>query len=339
MKRRSRFVILLLAVCLGWTSLLAEKSVTKTVTINRLLYPDKSVEELKQIALDKAKYAAAKEIFGEVLLSETVMANGKIVDEFVRERSGGVIHVRGNPKFSNGKNLGDIQCTIEAYATDEDIAATTPQTITLNDFKYTDPDVPLKQLKAMAEDAFIVEALSKVKPSLRYEGPAKARKLATGVDIEKMDFDVDTSTFTISGSVKYIPAFLEHSDVIETTEITDRFKPKPPVQKKRRRGFYGKWSGYIMRPDGGSSEISITIEDNGQVSIDFPLEACGGDLIVQEKSARRAEFVLGLTYGADVCEDRLDIVLQKRSEDELFYRAKSEDGTPSGEGSLFREEE
>ncbi len=328
----------LLAICLAWTPLMAEKTVTKTVTVNRMLYADKSIEQLKQIALNKAKYEAAKEIFGELLLSETVMSNGKIVDEFVRERSGGVIHIKGEPVFSNGKNLGDIQCTIEAYASDEDIRDTTPQPITLENFKYTNPDVPLKKLKAMAEDAFIVEALAKVDPSIRYAGPQKARHVAVGIDITKMDFDIDTFTYTISGTVKYIPAFLEHADLIKTTDIADRFRQTAkPVRKKR--GFYGEWDGYIMRPDGGSSEVTITIDANGQSRIDFPLENCGGDLIVQDKSDRKAEFVLGLTYGNDVCEDNLKIVLQKRGEDELFYRATAENGDDRGKGSIYREEE
>jgi len=329
---------LLLFLVLG-TPLFADKTVTKTVTVNRMLYPEKSIEELKEIAVAKAKYEAAKEIFGELLLSETVMSNGKIIDEFVRERSGGVIHIRGEPKFANGENLGDIKCTIEAYATDEDIRDTTPQKIVLNNFKYTNPDVPVKKLKTMAEDAFIIEALSRKKPSIRYVSPAEARRQAVGIAITRMDFDAETFTYTISGVVEYVPAFLRHSDLIKTTDIADRFRAETPtVQPKRKRGFYGDWSGYIMRPDGSSSEVEITIADNGQATLSFPSDECGGDLIVQDKSGRSAEFVLALTYGQEQCDDNLKIMLQKKGEDELFYRAYTEDGNAAGKGSLFRDD-
>ncbi|GEM_PF-6466921 len=327
----------LLLILMTATALHADKTVIKTVTVNRMLYPDKSIEELKEIAVSKAKYEAAKEIFGELLLSETVMSNGKIVDEFVRERSGGVIHIRGTPKFSNGENLGDIRCTIEAYATDEDIQDTTPQKIVLNNFKYTNPDVPLKKLKAMAEDAFIIEALSKKKPSIRSVSPEEARRQAVGITITQMDFDIDTFTYTISGVVEYVPAFLRHSDLIKTTDIADRFKPQRPAPKKKR-GFYGDWSGYIMTPDGMSGDVEITIAQNGRTTVAFPTAGCGGDLIVQEKNERTAEFILALTYGREACDDEQKIVLQKKSEDELFYRATLRDGTPAGSGSLFRDE-
>ena len=63
----------------------ADKSVVKTVTINQMLYPDKTFLEVKEIALDEAKKAAAKEIYGEVLISETIMLGGKILDDVVRE--------------------------------------------------------------------------------------------------------------------------------------------------------------------------------------------------------------------------------------------------------------
>ncbi len=339
MQPASKLLAAVLIAAGTFAPLAADKTVTKTVTVNRLLYADKTIEELKAICVDKAKYEAAKEIFGEMLLSETVMANGKIVDEFVRERSGGVIHVKGEPAFANGKNLGDIQCTVTAYATDKDIRDTTPQTIRLENFKYTNPDVPLKKLKAMAEDAFIIEALAKKKPDIRYASPAQARRVAAGVKIDKMDFDVDTFTYTISGSVEYIPAFLQHADLIQTTEIADRFKQRSHAPKPaKKRGYYGDWSGYVMRPDGSSGAVQITIADNGQATASFPDDGCGGDLIVQEKTPRKAEFTLALTYGQESCEDNLNIVLVRKSDEELGYRATTQKGEDAGRASLYRDD-
>ena len=341
-KMRQHYSFIVLIAALFFTaSLFADKTVIKTATVNRMLHADKSIEELKALAIEKAKYEAAKEIFGELLLSETVMANGKIIDELVRERSGGVIHIKGEPQFANGKNLGDIQVTIEAYATDEDIFDTTPQTIVLNNFKYTNPDVPIKKLKAMAEDAYIIEALATKKPSIRYSSPTVARRQAVSIELTQMDFDIDTFTYTISGKIEYIPAFLRHSDVIQKDTVAERFdeKPKPSFIRlpKKKKGFYGLWSGYIMRSDGSGVSVEVEIEDTGLSTISYPSLGCGGDLLVQAKKTRRAEFIETLTYGEDNCVDKLRVVLQKTGEDQLLFREYEGEHKEKGKGTLYRE--
>ncbi len=326
--------------CLIMTSTLyGDKTVIKTVTVNQMLHADKSIEEVKELAIKKAKFEAAKEIFGEILLSETVMENGQIINEFVREKSGGVIHVKGEPRFQNGQNMGDIQVTIEAYATDADIKDTTPQSIILNDFKYSNSDVPIKKLKALAEDAYIIEALSIKKPSIKDATPAQARKFAVSINISKMDFDMETFTYTISGEIKYIPAFLRHSDIIEGNSITNindktYIKPKP----KKREGFYGVWSGFIMRTDGSSTQVEIKITKSGQSKITFPMLSCGGDLLVQQKDLRYVEFKELLNYGQDECLDKLKIVLIKVDDNQLKYKEFSQEGEKIAKGVLYRDE-
>ncbi|RLA72564.1 MAG: hypothetical protein DRG24_02565 [Epsilonproteobacteria bacterium] len=335
-------IFILVAGLLLATPLSAEKVVIKTATVNRMLHADKSIDELKALAIQKAKYEAAKEIFGELLLSETVMANGKIIEEMVREKSGGVIHIRGEPQFANGKNLGDVQVTIEAYATDEDIKDTTPQPIVLNNFTYTNDDVPIKKLKALAEDAYIMEALATKKPSIRYASPEAVRKQAVSIELTKMDFDIDTFTYTMSGKIEYIPAFLRHSDMIKTDSLEKRFQKDeasiPIAKPARKKGFYGLWSGYIMRSNGSSTSVEIEITGTGESTIAYPSLFCGGDLLVQTKRTRRVEFKETLTYGQDNCTDKLQIVLRKIDDDQLEYREFDSAQKERGKGTLYREE-
>lgn len=106
------------------TPALAYKSVTKTVTLNQMQYADKTFLEFKNIALEEVKKAAAKEIYGELLSSQTVMVDGKILNDVVHKQSGGIIRIKGEAKFKNGANFGDVEVTIEAYATKEDIENT-----------------------------------------------------------------------------------------------------------------------------------------------------------------------------------------------------------------------
>ncbi|MGE4397464.1 MAG: hypothetical protein AB7D34_08505 [Sulfurimonas sp.] len=228
----------------------ADKSVVKSVTINQMLYPDKTFLEVKEIALDEAKKAAAKEIYGEVLISETVMVGGKVLDDVVRERSGGLVRIKGEPKFRNGENFGDIVVSIEAYATDEDLK---------NRAKYA----PVKE------------------------------------------FDIDASDEKIS-------------------EI--------------RRGFYGVWSGFIMRSGGSSSDVVIKITSSGEATINYIASNCGGELIIQKKEPTKVRFKQKLSYGDDRCTDLLIVELKKISDTQSLFMLLDEDDREVAKGTLYREE-
>lgn len=232
------------------TLVFADKSVVKTVTINQMLYPDKTFLEVKEIALDEAKRAAAKEIYGEVLISETLMLGGKVLDDVVREQSGGIVRVKGEPKFRNGENFGDIVVTVEAYATDDD-------------------------LKNRVEQR------------------------------SKEEFDIDASDEKIS---------------------------------QIRRGFYGVWSGFIMRNGGSSSDVVIKITSSGEVSINYIASNCGGELIIQKKEPTQVRFRQKLNYGEERCTDGLFVELKKVSDTQSLFVLLDEDDGEVAKGTLYREE-
>lgn len=239
------------------TLIFADKTVVKTVTINQIYYPDKSFFQVKEIALQEAKDAAAKEIYGEVLISETVMVNGKILDDVVREQSGGTVRIKGEPKFRNGENFGDIVVTIEAYATDEDLQ------------------------KA---------ALEKVKTEAK-----KEKDESTVNDADKK---------------------IEHA----------------------RRGFYGIWSGFVIKNDGSSSDVVIEITDSGEATINYNFSNCGGDLIVQEKNPTIVRFQEKLTYGEEKCRDGLFVVLKKINSTQSLFMQFDTQEREVAKGTLYREE-
>ncbi|MFA5454707.1 MAG: hypothetical protein WC272_05255 [Sulfurimonas sp.] len=235
------------------TLALADKSVVKTVTINQMQYAQKTFLQAKEIALQEAKNAAAKEIYGEVVISETVTANGKILDDVVRELSGGIVRIKGEPKFRNGKNFGDIEVTIEAYATDEDLQNRSV-------------------LKASPE---------------REESES-------------------------NGAIKKI--------------------------EQVKRGFYGIWSGFVVRGSGGSGDIMIKITYSGEATINYDSLHCGGELIIQEKTVDLVKFKEKLTYGADKCVDRHSITLKKLSNTQMLFIQFDKDEREVAKGTLYREE-
>jgi len=232
------------------TLVFADKSVVKTVTINQMLYPDKTFLEVKEIALNEAKKAAAKEIYGELMISETLMIGGKVLDDVVRERSGGLVRIKGEPSFRNGAGFGEIVVTIEAYATDED-------------------------MKNRAEQR------------------------------SAQEFDIDASDEKIS---------------------------------KIKRGFYGVWSGFIMRSGGSSSDVVIKITASGEATVNYIASNCGGDLIIQKKEPTQARFRQKLSYGEERCANGLVVELKKVSDTQSLFMLFDEDEREVAKGTLYRDE-
>jgi len=335
---------LLILATIFITLLLADKTVIKTVTVNQMEYPKKTLSQLKSIALKKAKLEAAKEIFGEFLLSETVMVNGKVLDDVVREKSGGVIHIKGEPKFKNGENFGDLQVSIEAYATDEEIEDMTPHFIRVNDFKYTNSTIPARELKAAAQSAFIIEALSSKKPSVQNTSADRVRQLALSVEILKSDYDEDNATYIISGVVEYIPLFLRNANLTPENNSSNKVddsrsylqNPQERIEKVKR-GFYGVWSGFIMRSNGGSGDVTIEIAETGVVTINYNSLKCGGELIIESKTANLVKFKEKLTYGDDKCVDKHYVVLKKINSTQLLFMQFNEQEQETARGTLYSE--
>lgn len=331
----------LLIFILTLSALYANKSITKSATINSMLYPNKTYDQLKSIVLRKAELAAAKEIFGEFLLTETVMFNGKILKDIIKEKSGGVIHIKGEPLYENGKNLGEIKVTINAYVTESDIQDVSPHVITLNNFKYNNPNISIRKLKRAAEDAFIMKAISIKKPSIVNSTPAEARKLALSINIRKFKFDDSTFSYTISGDVKYIPAFLRHADLISNKTLDDKLKEIKDDNyvaqvDKIKRGFYGKWSGFIMSHDGGNFSVTINIQNNGESSIDYDSLKCGGDLVIESKTDKIVEFKEVLTYGDSYCTNHKLIKLKISGDRKILFKTFTQDKKELSSGTLYR---
>ncbi len=130
------FIFLLLAC-----EVFANVSVTKSETILRADYLDANLAQLKQKVLEKAKLKASKEIYGEFMATQSVMEDGHIVDDVIRIISGGVIHIKGEPKYSVDSN--SVSVTINAYATDADLSK-----------GYASIPMAIKKKKSMTKKGF-----------------------------------------------------------------------------------------------------------------------------------------------------------------------------------------
>lgn len=103
------------------STLWADKIVTKTAFINASDAKGKSLVEVREALLQRAKRAAASEIFGDYINSSTVVNSGRLVSDEINSIVNGVIHIKGDPQYSNGKNFGDMQIKATMYATTQEM--------------------------------------------------------------------------------------------------------------------------------------------------------------------------------------------------------------------------
>lgn len=129
---------------------LMAQSVIQKVTVNQNLHPDLTFEQIKSLAIKEAKKEAAAKIYGELIVSSIHMTNGRMQEEGVSNISGGIIHLKGDPRFSNGKHFGEITVEIEAYASDDEIK----QQRQLQKETSTQNTTPTSPSNAMAEKDF-----------------------------------------------------------------------------------------------------------------------------------------------------------------------------------------
>jgi hypothetical protein len=142
-------LVILLVICFVSASL-AETNVTKRASISLLGGEYKSADEARAVLLNLAKQAAVQEIFGEFISSLTKIKDFSLSSLEVETTSVGYIRVRGNPRYYQGEDFGEVCVEIDAYVTDEDLALLDPKTLTKK-VVVADPDLTLKEVEEEAK--------------------------------------------------------------------------------------------------------------------------------------------------------------------------------------------
>lgn len=202
------------------------------VSANREDFNNKDLKYIKEKLLEQAKLEAAKKLFGEAIQTQLEIKNDEVVKDLVVAQKGGIVHIKGDLDFHNGKRFGDLALKLKAFATQEDIVAMKPHNIVLNNFKFTNKDLTLVELKEEAKKAFLVEAIAQKKPTIKmsktpYED---AKKLIFSSNITSMKFHEDWMAYSVSGVVEYVPLFVRKSELDEQNVI-HHFKEEVVVKK------------------------------------------------------------------------------------------------------------
>jgi hypothetical protein len=93
----------------------------KTSCILQSDFKNKSQDQLKTIILTKVKAEAIDELYGSFMNTKIELRNGELINDEIQQASSGLVRIKGNAKYFNGENLGEICATITAYVTEADL--------------------------------------------------------------------------------------------------------------------------------------------------------------------------------------------------------------------------
>jgi len=184
----------------------------KMSCIQQSAYPNKTLAEQKKILIEQAKQESLEELYGAVIFSSTDILDGKLQRDSIQSRAIGAVRVKGNPKFKNGENLGEICASVTSYITPEDVKKYSPKEIKLKHFCFADPTVAVSQIKPLAKRKAYIEAISHYKPSLKNLTMDEAEALVHGFTIYNDNFDFSSAAYCFDATATILPYELEFQE-------------------------------------------------------------------------------------------------------------------------------
>ena len=167
------------------------------------------IDHLKMLLMEKVKRDAVEELFGTMIQSDTLIVDGKLVSDNVKQVAVGSVRIKGTPEFYNGKDFGEICTKAQAYITEADFAKYQPQTVTVKNFCYNNPDISLKLLKSYSEYAAYKKVISKFKPNLKNISNEQAESYIHGFEKTNEKLEIQTGVLCMDFSAKVYPYELE----------------------------------------------------------------------------------------------------------------------------------
>lgn len=182
-------------ICICPSFIGAQEVITKSYCLSALDHTDLDV--LKAELLINAKRQAVNELFGEMITASSRVENMVLDRDKIQTMSLGYLRIKGNPVYQNGKNLGDVCVTIQAYVDEEDYQRLKPLKV---EKKYcaANPEFSTKQLKQSAREQAIVSALTDYNWKLGELPKPTLFGLLHQIKYVQAGFIPDTETYCVS---------------------------------------------------------------------------------------------------------------------------------------------
>ena len=227
------------------------KVVKKQASILAIDFPNKTMNELKQILLEKSKRMALSEIYGEMIQSKTEVKNFVLTHDFISAKAIGIIRIKGTPKYYNGKNFGELCVLIEAFVTQEDLKKFKAKNVVIKRFCLNDPNIPFAKLKSKARKASYIEIIKRHNPSLDNISMDDAKSVIHDFYISNENLDVNTGAYCMDISANIIPIEIDilagntkspkNEPIAERKISNDKLKTDTQISNnlKIKKGFFG----------------------------------------------------------------------------------------------------
>lgn len=282
----------------------ANNETTKISCIQQSEYPNKTLEEKKRILIDLAKRDALEELYGSLILSKTNIENGKLVSDEIKQKVIGAIRIKGNPKFYNGENFGEICSDIKAYITQKDLEKYSQKEVKLNNFCFNDTNVATKDIKQKAKEKAYQEIITKYKPSLKNISLNKAINLVHNFSISNDKFDFNTGSYCFNAVGSVYPYELQ---LLNTKSNSNSYTHTEDLQNGIKVSFYKKNDRNLK-----NKIYSTTIEEKSFYlqNVKFPREKISKNqvyLVKLEGFIKPLENIKELLLKYDVYDARLFI--------------------------------
>ena len=268
------FIFIMFSVMSFTSYSFAQETIQKTYCMSAFGY--KSPDDLKKELLVHAKRLAVSEIFGELITSFTRVENLILTEDKIRASSTGFIRIKGDPIYENGKNLGEVCVTINAYATEEDINKLKPVKISKKQC-VSDPNLTTKQIKEYAKEQAIISALLNYDRRLERTSKKELLSLVRRVEYLETGFIPDTETYCAKFEGIIYP--IEILALTQSKTTTDRSPDRSSIRdvnndyidlskweildgqwEAKNGSFYGSGGAIILKEGFKNYIIEITVE-------------------------------------------------------------------------------
>lgn len=214
------------------SSAFAQETIQKTCCMSSTDYKG-PMEDLKKELLYNAKRGAVNEIFGEFITSFTKVEQFTLIEDKIRASSAGLIRIKGDPVYYQGKNLGEVCVKIDAYAKKEDFEKFKPKQLSK---KTCLMEGDVKTIKGKAQEKAKLEILVDYDQSLKTYPPEKVLPLLHEVKYSEGGFVPDTQVYCVRATGTIYP--------IEILSIKKELAGATKKEMEKKTG-HGKTIGAI----------------------------------------------------------------------------------------------
>jgi len=249
------FVLFLIFPFHSFSSENNNKEVVKSTCLESF---NRSEEDLKRALLNLSKRAAVEELFGEIIKSSTFLKNGFLEFDDIQTFSSGLIRVKGDPKYYQGDEFGQVCVKITCYANKNDFQRFNPQKIKK---KSCVAEGSVKSIKTESKNKAKREALTDFEPRLHIYDTEQIFSLLHDVNVINEEFISDASVYC--------------TQIEATIYPIEIFSFNPPISPKKLSVSSDK--NYFL------FENFLTVEE-GMVPQNW---YCGDDLLVKFDQATK----------------------------------------------------